>query len=99
MTKRLESTSSLAQMWAQVISSDENEFNLDDLDRCRHYWRDLWKEPLMFIRRNIGGGSLMTWAAFRSSEKLELAFVSRKMDSAKYQEVLGEVLGTHLLPF
>ncbi|RCN30013.1 hypothetical protein ANCCAN_24225 [Ancylostoma caninum] len=43
-----------------LISRDENEFNLDDLDRYRHYWRDLWKEPLMFSRPNFGGGSRMT---------------------------------------
>ncbi|RCN38461.1 hypothetical protein ANCCAN_15634 [Ancylostoma caninum] len=73
MIKRLESDStlSLAQMWAQldlnisrmtmwrsVIFSDENEFNLDDLDRYRHYWRDLRKEPLMSSRRTSGGGEL-----------------------------------------
>ncbi|RCN44691.1 hypothetical protein ANCCAN_09336 [Ancylostoma caninum] len=85
----------LTCQFERVISSDENAFNMDDLDRCRHYWRDLWKEPLMFSRRIIGGGSLMAWAAFRSSEKLELALVSRKKDSAEYQEVLG----THLLLF
>ncbi|RCN49077.1 hypothetical protein ANCCAN_04822 [Ancylostoma caninum] len=71
MIKRLESDStlSLAQMWAQldlnisrmtmwrsVIFSDENEFNLDDLDRYRRYWSDLRKEPPMSSRRNSGGG-------------------------------------------
>ncbi|RCN31650.1 hypothetical protein ANCCAN_22562 [Ancylostoma caninum] len=79
----------------KVVFSDENEFNLDDLDRYRHYWRDLMKEPLMSSRRTSGGGSLMTCAAFRSSGKFELALVSRRMDSSDYQEVLG----THLLPF
>ncbi|RCN30942.1 hypothetical protein ANCCAN_23284 [Ancylostoma caninum] len=71
MIKRLESDStlSLAQMWARldlnisrmtmwrsVIFSVENEFNLDDLDRYRHYWRDLRKEPLMSSRHTSGGG-------------------------------------------
>ncbi|RCN51148.1 hypothetical protein ANCCAN_02713 [Ancylostoma caninum] len=54
----------------EVIFSDENKFNLDDLDRCRHYWRDFRKEPLMLSRRTFGGGSLMNWAAFRKSGKL-----------------------------
>ncbi|RCN50728.1 hypothetical protein ANCCAN_03113 [Ancylostoma caninum] len=78
-----------------VIFSDENKFNLDDLDRYRHYWRDSWKEPLMFSRRNLGGGSLMTWAAFRSSRKLELTLVSVRMNSYEHQAALG----THLFPF
>ncbi|RCN48225.1 hypothetical protein ANCCAN_05771 [Ancylostoma caninum] len=37
----------------------------------------------------------MTWAAFGSSGKLELAFVSNRTDSSEYQEVLR----TRLLPF
>ncbi|RCN34342.1 hypothetical protein ANCCAN_19813 [Ancylostoma caninum] len=73
----------------------EKKFNLDGPDGYRHYWRDLRKEPIMFSRRNFGGGSLMTWAAFGSSGKLELAFVSNRMDSSEYQEVLR----TRLLPF
>ncbi|RCN36896.1 transposase [Ancylostoma caninum] len=79
----------------QVIFSDEKKFNLDGPDGYRHYWWDLRKEPIMFSRRNFDGGSLMTWAAFGSSGKLELAFISNRMDSSEYQEVLR----TGLLPF
>ncbi|RCN44201.1 hypothetical protein ANCCAN_09784 [Ancylostoma caninum] len=46
----------MTTQWDKVIFSDEDEFNLDDLDRYRHYWRDLWKEPFMFSRRNIDDG-------------------------------------------
>ncbi|RCN28152.1 hypothetical protein ANCCAN_26110 [Ancylostoma caninum] len=85
----------VATQWDKVIFSDEKKFNLDGPDGYRHYWRDLRKEPLMFSRRNFGSCSLMTWAAFGGPGKLELAFVSSRMDSSEYQEIPE----THLLPF
>ncbi|VDO39666.1 unnamed protein product [Haemonchus placei] len=49
----------LGRDWAKVVFLDEKKFNLDGLEGNKYYWRDLEKEPVYFIRRNCGGGSLM----------------------------------------
>ena len=79
----------------QIIWSDEKKFNLDGCDGQRSYWHDIRKEPMYFSKRNYGGGSLMIWGAFCGNRKVGLAFVSCRMDSTEYQEVLS----SHLLPF
>lgn len=81
----------------QVIFSDEKKWNLDGPDGQRSYWHDLRKEPLVFSKRNFGGGSVMVWAAFNGYGKVGLAFVSSKMNSTDYQEVVGWALD-HFLP-
>ncbi|KHJ92838.1 hypothetical protein OESDEN_07262, partial [Oesophagostomum dentatum] len=78
------------------VGLNEKKFNLDGPDGNRSYWRDLRKDPIHLSRRNFEGGSLMVWGeAFCSGHKLHLAFVSCRMDSEEYQNVLRE----HLLPF
>ncbi|CAO4387980.1 unnamed protein product [Caenorhabditis nigoni] len=81
--------------WNKIIFSDEKKFNLDGPDRYKCYWHDLRKDRLVFSKRNFGGGSLMVWGAFSSAGFLELAFVTCRMNSTDYQEVLQD----HLLPF
>lgn len=71
------------------------KFNLDGPDGFNSYWRDLRKEPRYFSRRNFGGGSVMVWAAFSSVGKLELRFVTKRMNGHEYQGVLSH----SLLPF
>lgn len=78
-----------------MLFSDEKKFSLDGPDGLNCYWRDLRKEPVIFTRRNFGGGSVMCWGCFGSMGKLELAFPSSKMDSAEYQGVLAR----RLVPF
>jgi len=75
-----------------VIFSDEKKFNLDGPDGFNGYWRDLRKEPKYFSKRNFGGGSVMVWGAFSSFGKLDLQFISTKMDGREYQEVLSHSL-------
>lgn len=78
-----------------MIFSDEKKFNLDGPDGWHSYWRDLRKDPLIFSKRNFGGGSVMCWAAFSIKGKLDIHFTSSKMDSQEYIQVLQ----TNLLPF
>uniref|UniRef100_A0A1I7UW61 Transposable element Tc3 transposase n=1 Tax=Caenorhabditis tropicalis TaxID=1561998 RepID=A0A1I7UW61_9PELO len=56
---------------------------------------DLRKDKLVFSKRNFGGGSLMIWAAFCSAGFLKIAFVSHRMNSSDYQQVLQD----NLIPF
>ncbi|EYC14419.1 hypothetical protein Y032_0040g191 [Ancylostoma ceylanicum] len=85
----------MTRNWNEIIWSDEKKFNLDGPDGWRSYWRDLREEPLFFSRRNFGGGSCMVWGAISSVGVLSMAFVSCRMNSNDYQQVLSD----HLLPF
>lgn len=57
--------------------------------------RDLIKDPRYFSKRNFGGGTLMTWAAFSSYGKAQIVFPSTRMNSEEYQEMLD----ASLIPF
>ncbi|EFP12960.1 hypothetical protein CRE_12406 [Caenorhabditis remanei] len=81
--------------WDKIVFSDEKKFNLDGPDGNRSYWRDLRKDPVFFLRRNFGGGSVMVWGGFYEDGKLKLQFTSHKMDSTEYQKVLQ----TAIVPF
>ena len=75
--------------------SDEKKFNCDGPDGNRFYWHDLRKDKLNFSRRNFRGGGVMVWAAIASTGRLKLCFVSKKMNSSDYVEVMRR----GLLPF
>lgn len=50
----------------------------------------LGKKPLVFSKRNFGGGSLMTWAAFSANGTFSLQFIIPRMKSEDYQHVLDK---------
>ncbi|EYC36730.1 hypothetical protein Y032_0862g2739 [Ancylostoma ceylanicum] len=85
----------MATDWSKVIFSDEKKFNLDGPDGNGHYWRDLYRHPLVFSKRNFGGGTVMVWGGFYQEVVLDIAFVSTRTNSSDYEEMLGY----HLLPF
>lgn len=78
--------------WRSVIFSDEKKFNLDGPDGCHKYWRDTRRELETRHARNFQGGSVMIWAAFGYLGKSPICFVSHKMTSEKYVELLDNVL-------
>jgi transposase len=81
--------------WDHIIFSDEKKWNLDGPDGISYYWHDIRHEQRYLSRRVGKGGSVMVWGAFTSTSKSTLAFISNKMNSIAYQEMLE----SHLLPF
>ncbi|GAB9476352.1 hypothetical protein Gpo141_00013418 [Globisporangium polare] len=82
-------------MWATVVFSDEKKWNCDGPDSMRYQWEDTRVPVQPNVRRHSGGGSVMVWAAFSSSSKTELKFLSGRVDSTKYIATLR----THLQPY
>ena len=82
--------------WFDVIFSDEKKFNLDGPDGFSMYWHDLKDNNPPRMSRNFGGGSVMLWGAFSHYGKLNLCFISSKMNSEYYISMLESVLIPYL---
>jgi len=80
------------EKWKNVIFSDEKKFNLDGPDGFQYYWHDLRKEPEKCMSRNFGGGTVMVWAGFCYNGKTSLCFVTSRMNSENYIQLLDNVL-------
>jgi len=78
--------------WHNVIFSDEKKFNLDGHYGCQFYWHDLRKEPEKHLSRNFGGGSVMVWGVFSFYHKSSICWISNKMKSKDYINVLNDAL-------
>jgi transposase len=80
--------------WNSTWFTDEKKFNLDGPDCTKFYCHDLRKEPEVASRRQAVGGSVMVWAGFSARGKTSICFVTRILNSQKYQDVLQN----HLVP-
>ena len=78
--------------WKSVIFSDEKKINLDGPDGYRHYWHDIRKRNDVAMSRNFGGGSVMVWSAFHYESKAPICFITTRMNSEKYVDLLENVL-------
>ena len=74
--------------WQTAVFSDEKKFNLDGPDGFHQYWHDLRKQPHILSKRIQGGCLVMVWAAFNCSWQSEVVFISGRMDSTAYQNIL-----------
>jgi hypothetical protein len=79
--------------WDDVVFSNEKKFNLDGSDGYQFYWYDLINEPQYFLKRAMGGGSLMVWIACSSKGISDPEFIHVSLDSDKYTHLLK----SHLL--
>ncbi|KHJ83082.1 hypothetical protein OESDEN_17221, partial [Oesophagostomum dentatum] len=64
--------------------------NLDGPDEWNSYWGHLHEEPIVFLKRNFGGGNATSWTVFSWSSKLYIEFMTSRMNPADYQEVLKD---------
>lgn len=78
--------------WQNVVFSDEKKFNLDGPDGCQYYWHDLRNDREVRLSRNFGGGTVMIWGAYSYNGKTPICFISTRMDSVKYTELLEDAL-------
>jgi len=74
--------------WNRVIFSDEKKFNLDGPDGLAHYWHDLRKDPLVFSKRQHGGGTIMVWVGFSRDYKCQIHFIDNTLTAKKYKQIL-----------
>ena len=81
------------RFWNSVLWSDETKLELFGPMDQRYVWR---KKNEAYAEKNTlptvkhGGGSVMLWGCFASSGTGKLYRVEGKMNSIKYQEILGE---------
>lgn len=82
--------------WKKVIFSDEKKFNLDGPDCYSNYWHDLRNHDVTRSKRNFGGGTVMVWSAFSYDFKLPICWITTRMNSNMYCDLLEDVLISHL---
>lgn len=78
--------------WKKILFSDEKKFNLDGPDGWAYYYHDLRKEEKVFSKRQFGGGSVMVWGGIGYNKKTDIVFVSGKMKSRHYLELIDTQL-------
>ena len=82
-------------IWSRVIFSDEKKFNLDGPDGFHYYWHDISTDDNTMISRQMGGGSVMVWAAIGIKNNSNIVILEGKQDSQKYVHTLS----THLFGY
>ena len=81
------------RFWDSVLWSDETKLEFFRPMDQQYVWRrkkEAYAEKNTLPTVKHGGGSLMLWGCFASSGTGNLQRVEGKMDSIKYQEILGE---------
>jgi hypothetical protein len=78
-----------------VVFSYEFFFNLDGSDVFSYYFHDLRHNNPPKMSRNFGGGTVMVWATFSLRFKTPICWISTKMDSRNYTDLLD----CALIPF
>jgi len=82
----------MGENWNYVAFSDKKRFNLEGSGGFSCYWHDLWQNDPPRLSRNLGGSTVMCWAAFLSSSKTQMCFISTKMNSKMHTDLLEDIL-------
>ena len=75
-------------MRKQILRSNETKIELFSLNAKRHVWRKAGTLPTV----KHGGGSIILWGCFSAAGTGRLVRIGRKMNGAKYREILDENL-------
>lgn len=78
-----------------VVRSDEKRFTMDVTDRIAYHWIEKRCHERIFYRFHSGGCSLMTWGVFPLAGCSELCIVERRLNSARYLNILKNYLVSH----
>lgn len=78
--------------WRETIFSDEKKFNLDGPDGMSCYWHDIRLDKRIRMSRQMGGGSVMVWAAFSFYGRSTLVVLRGKQKAEDYCSVLDKYL-------
>uniref|UniRef100_A0AAZ3RTG3 Transposase Tc1-like domain-containing protein n=1 Tax=Oncorhynchus tshawytscha TaxID=74940 RepID=A0AAZ3RTG3_ONCTS len=70
----------------KILWSDESKIELFGLNAKRHIWRKPGTIPTV----KYGGGSIVLCGCFSAAGTRRLVRIERKMNGAKYKEILGE---------
>jgi hypothetical protein len=82
--------------WNNVAFSDEKKFNLDSPDEFSCYLHDLRLNNTPRVSLNFGNGTVMMWTAFSAKSKTPICWITTKMESRDYTNLLDSVLITYL---
>lgn len=74
--------------WKKVIFTDEKKFNCDGPDGFKKYWEKVGDERKVCMSRNFKGKGIMVWGAFAYNGKCILRFITDRMNSEKYIDML-----------
>lgn len=78
--------------WKRVIFTDEKKFSCDGPDGFKMYWHDLSKDKQICMSRNFKGKGIMIWGAFSYNGKCRLRFITERMNSVKYTDMLEDCI-------
>ena len=82
-------TCTLSQ-WKRCAFSDEKKFNCDHPDGWSSYRHHTGAQERVFLKRQNGGPSLMTWACFSFCGKPQIVFTGGRQTAATYVETLKD---------
>jgi hypothetical protein len=82
--------------WNNVVFSDEKKFNLDDPNGFSSYSHDLPHNNPLRMSRSFRDGAVMVWTAFSAKSKTPICWITTKMESWDYANLLDDVLLTYL---
>ncbi|KAF2348584.1 Transposase Tc1-like [Trinorchestia longiramus] len=84
-----------AAFWNSVLWSDETKIELFGRNSINYVWREQneeYKPKCTIPTVKFGGGSIMVWGSFSSSEVGKLHIIEGTMNGRKYGEILEEQL-------
>lgn len=84
----------IRKKWRRIIFTNEKRFNLDGPYGLSYYFHDMRKEEQFLSRRQMRGG-VMILCGIGCYGKMEIKFITGKMNSKMYLEMIEEQINTY----